>query len=120
MRFAKAALLLVLVAGCGKTKSEDAVSSKPAAVKAIDVTTTTAEVREVPLSIDANGTFEASESSDLSPQSPGLVAATPVDVGASVKKGDVVVRLDDRDARLKLEQAKSVVGQAEASLQLAI
>jgi multidrug efflux pump subunit AcrA (membrane-fusion protein) len=119
MRFAKAALLLVLAAGCSKSKSEDPVNSKPAAVKAIDVTTATSEVREVPLSIDANGTFEASESSDLSPQSPGLVAVTPVDVGASVKKGDVVVRLDDRDARLRLEQAKSVVGQADASLRQA-
>jgi multidrug efflux pump subunit AcrA (membrane-fusion protein) len=119
MRFAKAALLLVLVAGCSKSKSEDPVNSKPAAVKAIDVTTTTSEVREVPLSIEANGTFDASESSDLSPQSPGLVSATPVDVGASVKKGDVVVRLDDRDARLRLEQAKSVVGQADASLRQA-
>jgi multidrug efflux pump subunit AcrA (membrane-fusion protein) len=124
MRFAKVAAslllgLLVLAAGCSKTKSEDPVNSRPAAVKAIDVTTTTSEVREVPLSIDANGTFEASESSDLAPQSPGLVAATPVDVGASVKKGDVVVRLDDRDARLRLEQARSVVGQADASLRQA-
>ena len=83
------------------------------------MSTTTAEVREVPLSIEANGTFEASESSDLAPPSRGLVTATPVDIGASVKKGDVVVRLDDRDARLRLEQAKSVVEQADASLRQA-
>jgi multidrug efflux pump subunit AcrA (membrane-fusion protein) len=114
-----ASLLFVLVAGCGKSQSADSSNSRPAPVKAIEVTTTTAEVREVPLSIDANGTFEAGESSDLAPQSPGLIAATPVDVGASVKKGDVVVRLDDRDARLRLEQAKSVVGQADASLRQA-
>jgi multidrug efflux pump subunit AcrA (membrane-fusion protein) len=120
MRFAKAALLLILVAGCNKAKSADPSSSaSTGAIKVIEVTTTTSEVREVPLSIDANGTFEASESSDLAPQSPGLVAATPVDVGASVKKGDVIVRLDDRDARLRLEQAKSVVGQADASLRQA-
>jgi len=81
-------VLLLLVGGCGKAKSADPSNSSPAAVKPIEVTTTTAEVREVPISIDANGTFEASESSDLSPQSPGLVAATPVDVGASVKKGE--------------------------------
>ena len=120
MRFAKAALLLVLAAGCSKAKSADPSSSaSTGAIKVIEVTTTTSEVREVPLSIDANGTFDASESSDLSPQSPGLIAATPVDVGSSVKKGDVVVRLDDRDARLRLEQAKSVVGQADASLRQA-
>jgi len=114
-----ASLLLVLVAGCGKSQSTDPSNARPAAAKPIEVTTTKSEVREVPLSIDTNGTFEAIESSDLSPQSPGLIAATPVDVGASVKKGDVVVRLDDRDARLRLEQAKSVVGQADASLRQA-
>jgi RND family efflux transporter MFP subunit len=114
-----ASLLLVLVAGCGKAQSTEPSNSRPAAAKPIEVTTTRSEVREVPLSIDTNGTFEASESSDLSPQSPGLIAATPVDVGASVKKGEVVVRLDDRDAKLRLEQARSVVGQAEASLRQA-
>ena len=39
----------------------------------------------------------------------GLVIATPVDIGGSVKSGDVVVRLDDRDARLRLDQAKALV-----------
>ena len=79
----------------------------------------TAQVREVPVSIEANGTFEASEASDLTPPAEGTVISTPVDIGASVESGDVVVRLDDRDARLRLEQAKALVEQAEASLRQA-
>ena len=80
------------------------------------MSTTTAEVREVPVSMEANGTFEATESSDLAPPTEGLIIATPVDIGGAVKSGDVVVRLDDRDARLRLDQAKALVDQAESSL----
>ena len=112
-------LLLVSAAGCTRGQSEASTSSPTPDVKPIEVSIATAEVREVPVSLGANGTFEATESSDLAPPAEGLVIATPVDVGASVKSGDVVVRLDDRDARLRLEQAKAVVDQAEASLRQA-
>jgi multidrug efflux pump subunit AcrA (membrane-fusion protein) len=114
------ALLLGLFAsGCGRTQSEASTNAQATEVKPIEVSTTTAEVREVSLSTESNGTFEATESSDLAPPAEGLVTATPVDVGASVKSGDVVVRLDDRDARLRLDQAKALVDQAEASLRQA-
>jgi multidrug efflux pump subunit AcrA (membrane-fusion protein) len=69
--------------------------------------------------MEANGTFEATETSDLAPPAEGLVVSTPVDIGASVKSGDVVVRLDDRDARLRFDQAKTLVDQAESSLRQA-
>ena len=115
-----AALLLVVFAtGCGKSQSEASTDSGPSDVRTVEVSTTTAEVREVPLSMEANGTFEATESSDLAPPTEGLVIATPVDIGGSVKSGDVVVRLDDRDARLRLDQAKALVDQAESSLRQA-
>jgi len=112
-------VLVVSVAGCTKGQSEAASNSPTPEVKPIEVSTAMAEVREVPLSLETNGTFEATEASDLAPPAEGLVVATPVDVGASVKSGDVVVRLDDRDARLRFEQAKAVVDQAEASLRQA-
>jgi len=114
-----ALLLAACVAGCSRGQSEASANSPAAEVKPIEVSTAMAEVREVPVSLEANGTFEATESSNLAPPAEGLVISTPVDVGASVKSGDVVVRLDDRDARLRFEQAKTVVDQAEASLRQA-
>lgn len=114
-----ALLLVAFGAGCGKSQSEAATDTQTPGDRAVEVSTSTAEVREVPISMEANGTFEATESSDLAPPTEGLVTATPVDIGASVKSGDVVVRLDDRDARLRLDQAKALVDQAESSLRQA-
>src|SRR5215471_9273156 len=96
-------LLIVSAGGCTRGQSEASTNSQPPEVKPIEVSTEAAEVREVPLSLGSNGTFEATESSDLAPPAEGLVVATPVDVGATVKSGDVVVRLDDRDARLRFQ-----------------
>ena len=95
---------------------QEPANSPAAEITAVEVSTATAQVLEVPVSIEATGTFEASESSDLTPPAEGIVIATPLDIGASVKTGDVVVRLDDRDARLRFAQAKAQVEQAEASL----
>ena len=45
-----------------------------------------------------------------------LVADVVHDVGASIKKGDVIVRLDDDNARLALEQARATLAALEAQL----
>jgi membrane fusion protein (multidrug efflux system) len=73
-----------------------------------------AEERNVPVIVRATGTFVADESSDVTPQVSGQVVETPVNVGATVKTGQVLVRLDDRDAGLKLRQAQATLQQAEA------
>jgi multidrug efflux pump subunit AcrA (membrane-fusion protein) len=72
--------------------------------------------REVAVAIQANGSFMADATSEVAPLSAGRVMATPVDVGAWVNEGDVIARLDDRDARLRLEQARAVEQQTEAAL----
>jgi multidrug efflux pump subunit AcrA (membrane-fusion protein) len=91
----------------------------------IPVTTARAESREVPSTIEATGSLTANESSDVASQASGQVISTPVGVGAFVRQGAVIARLNDRDARLRLRQAQaseqqSVAGvrQAEARLGL--
>jgi multidrug efflux pump subunit AcrA (membrane-fusion protein) len=112
-------LAVLFAVSCGKARSPQPADSSAPEVRAIQVSIVAAQVREVPVSIEANGTFEASEASDLTPPAEGTVISTPVDIGASVESGDVVVRLDDRDARLRLDQARAMVEQAEASLRQA-
>jgi membrane fusion protein (multidrug efflux system) len=68
----------------------------------------------VPTVVRATGTFVADESSSVTPSVSGQVVATPVNVGDMVQAGDMLVRLDDRDARLKLGQAQAALQQAEA------
>jgi RND family efflux transporter MFP subunit len=86
-----------------------------AASTPVPVTTATVTVSEQPVTIAATGTFTAAEISQVSPQVPGQIVATPVDVGDLVKPGDVIARLDDRDARARLAQASATLQQAEAT-----
>src|SRR5262249_32538197 len=72
-------------------------------------------VTQEPTTIPATGTFTAAESSQVSPLVPGQVVATPVNVGATVKAGDVIARLDDRDARARLAQETATLQQARAT-----
>jgi multidrug efflux pump subunit AcrA (membrane-fusion protein) len=85
----------------------------------VTVTTATAVAREVPSYIQASGSLIADESSDVSSQISGQVVATPVGVGAFVRQGVVIARLNDRDARLRLRQAQAGVQQAIAGVRQA-
>ena len=76
-------------------------------------------VRDVPVIIDATGSFAAAESSAVAPEVSGLVVATPVDVGRFVKKDDVLVRLRGVDASLKLDEAQAEAARARANVALA-
>ena len=113
-------LLLVstlFAASCGHSQPEQ--SSKAAAeLKSASQTQTISAVRavtrEVSEAVQATGSYAAQDSSNVAPQSPGILVATPVDVGSFVQQGQLIARLDDRDAKLRLEQALAQQQQAEA------
>jgi len=57
--------------------------------------------------------------SRLAAEAAGVVRQWHADVGASVKSGDPLLSLDDRDAKLALAQAKAATGAMQARLELA-
>jgi len=117
------AALVLTLAGCGKngSKSVEAKSDAPlsgaASVPTINVTL--AESRSVSSAIQVTGSFVAKESSDVAPQAPGRIVDTPVDVGDFVKQGQIIAKLDDRDAQLRLDQAQAAEQQALAAVRQA-
>lgn len=64
----------------------------------------------------ASGHVAAPFRVDVGAQITGVVADVPVAEGQSVKSGDVLIVLDDREARATVLQAEGVVAQAEARL----
>ncbi len=88
-------------------KKENASSEK------IVFSTAKATVRSVPVSFQATGAFIAEESSDVAPAIGGRVAATPVEVGDHVSKGQAICVLEQRDAQLRLDQAQAGREQAK-------
>jgi len=85
----------------------------------VAVTTARAESREVPSTIEVTGSLTANETSDVAPQVSGQVVSTPVGVGAFVRQGATIARLNDSDARLRLRQAQATEQQATAGVRQA-
>lgn len=108
----------ILAASCsrGNATTEKAPEAAGTGSNAIAVSTAVAEARDIPLAIEVPGNFIADESSDVASEGSGMVAATPINIGDRVSRGTVLVRLDERDARLRLDQARAAVQQAQAAL----
>lgn len=106
-------------AGCGGAGAADmrparAQSTEPAVVA---VETAPAVEREVATAIRATGSFVADEASDVTPLVSGSVVETPINVGDVVTPGQLIVRLDARNANLELQHAEATLQQAVALAQ---
>ena len=112
--------LLLLATSCGGSKanvrSDANTSAQPAAVQ---VSTATAIVRDLPRFFEATGSLTGDEQTDVSPSMSGKVVLVAVDLGSYVKRGQTIVRLDDVDAKLRVQQVQAQVEQAKASLRQA-
>jgi RND family efflux transporter MFP subunit len=115
------ALVLAAIAGLAATGCRQQPQAAPASTSVGPVGVTVAQVKtqDEPVTLEATGSFDADESSDVAPDASGRVVATPVDVGQFVKQGAVLVRLQGIDAGLRLDEARAAVSRAEASLKLA-
>lgn len=85
----------------------------------VDVTTAQAVVRQIPTYFEATGNLAGDAQTDVAPVVGGKIVEVNFDVGSYVEKGNVLVRLDDRDARLRLEQAEAQVVQQRRAVDTA-
>jgi multidrug efflux pump subunit AcrA (membrane-fusion protein) len=127
VKFLKSAALILLLlavgaflASCGGSKAnvrkEDPATSQPAVV---EVTTAAAIKRDLPRFFEATGSLAGDEQTDVAPQTSGKVVAVGVDIGSPVKRGQMLVRLDDSELKLRVDQATAQVEQAKAAVRQA-
>lgn len=105
--------------GGSKASSANANANADAAPTVVDITTTAAIVRQIPTYFEATGTLASDASTDVAPTVAGKITAVNFDIGSYVQKGSVLAQLDDRDARIRLEQTQAQVQQAESGVQQA-
>ena len=128
--FNKFALLFVAVifaavfsacAGSRAASSQDNANAANAAAAPppVAVSVAPAVTRQLPEYFEATGSLISDAQSDVAPAIGGKVVAVNFDVGSYVQKGSVLVQLDDRDARIRLEQAQAQVAQAQSQVQQA-
>lgn len=81
------------------------------------VTTVVAERHELEQHVVASGRVMAPARVNVSAMSPGLVLAVGAVEGQHVKAGDLLLQLDDAEARAQVAQAKASVEQASARVE---
>ncbi len=110
--------VILMGAGCGGPKITEAARNPGAetVAGALTVAVVQTESMTVAAAVEVTGSFVSRESSDVAPQTTGRVTETPVDVGDFVEQGQIIARLEDRDPKLRLDQAEAAEQQAEASL----
>ena len=108
---------VLLFASCRRTGTEAAPAGE--ARPPASVTVAPVKGMDEPVTVEATGSFQPDESSDVAPQSSGRVTDTPVDVGQFVSKGAVLIRIQSVDVKLRLDEARATVERAEANVKLA-
>ena len=101
------ALSLALVLGAGLAHAQNSPSRLETAV---------VRLAEVDLSYPAEAVVEAVRQSTIAAQVQGRVVEVRVDAGQRVKQGDVLMRIDEREAAQAVLGAEAQIAQAQANL----
>jgi multidrug efflux pump subunit AcrA (membrane-fusion protein) len=116
-------VLLTLAAGLGQLACNRSAAqpnnpgpSGSPTPTAIQVSVAPAIMRQLPRFFEANGSLAPNQQTDVAAETSGKVVAVGVDLGTSVRRGQMIVRLDDADFRIRIQQAQAQVDQAKATL----
>ena len=119
-------LTTLFTAACGSGNTANAGNAAPEA-QAVSITAEPAVIRPIPTYVEATGNLASDAQTDVAPTVGGKIVEVNFDIGSYVQQGDVLVRLDPRDAQIRLdqtraqvEQQRQAVQQAEANVEQAI
>ena len=114
------ALLVVLWLGSGQVGGDDTVvaatavdGTEPAAAAKASVRVRTQQAEEVTRTIVVNGMTEPARVVTIAAETDGRIETVGARRGASVDRGAVIVRLDERDRSVRLAEARATVRQRE-------
>lgn len=112
---AAVAALAFFTGGCGSQSSAAAAPAKPAPVA---VAAVAVESRPIDRYLRVTGSLAADEQAEVSAETTGRIEATPVERGARVEKGALLVRISSSETAAQLQEAEANAGQIEARLGL--
>ena len=104
-------LIFALAAGCSGKATETQTTQAAAPQPAIAVQSAKVEMQEVDRFVDAVGTLDPNEEVVVSNQVEGIVQKVLVDLGDSVKAGQVIAELDTRELQLAVQQQQAALQQ---------
>jgi membrane fusion protein (multidrug efflux system) len=117
VRLGLAPLALLLLAGCGNTEAKLPAKAEDAP-KPVVVSVRPAQERPLPTTLDVTGTLMADAQTDIASEIEQRVMEISVERGQYVTAGQIVARMDDRDAQNQLREAEATEAQIQERLGL--
>src|SRR5437588_1757090 len=118
----KLSLILLVLTALATCKSDYPSSGKAASPdsKSAPRQVKTAKVAEMPIgeTVTVNGSLAAYDRVTVSTKVPGRLQTISVDLGSTVRKGQVIAQLEQQDYKLRVQQAEAALAQARARLGL--
>lgn len=117
-------LLAVLILGgggwVGWTRwQQEQVAGKAAAAANARPVEATVETRNIRFAVSAAGEIVPADQVSVRPEVNGKIEKLPVDVGDSVKQGELMFQLDDRDLRIQQSSQKNSIERSRLELEQA-
>lgn len=110
-------LLVLAIAAWALTRP---AKTRLAAPTAIPVRVVSVAQQDIPRFVSGIGTVLSLHSVVIRPQVDGILTQLLVKEGQRVKAGDLLATIDDRSIRASLDQAKALLGENQAQLQVAL
>lgn len=113
-------LMILSLGGCGSKESasvETPSKSQPSVLEERQVEVVEVLPRSISYTLTAVGSLKTPENVTISPKKAGIIDKILVKEGGRVKKGQVLVQLDDVDARLQVVRAEARLKEAEATVE---
>lgn len=105
--------LAFLVSACSDSAPEVRAASA-AAPAAIPVITQAARIEQMGIDIEAVGTTQANESVEVTSKASNTVTAIRFQEGEEVERGDILVEMDDAQARAALAEAQASLARSKS------
>jgi len=99
-------VLVVLIAGRGKKKTETVVP------------TVGVERRDIVVTVEANGSIEPINVVEVKSKASGQITAMPVEIGSVVRGGQLLAQVDPRDVRNQYNQSKASLEAAQVQAEV--
>ncbi|WP_044889640.1 efflux RND transporter periplasmic adaptor subunit [Myxococcus hansupus] len=112
-----AVAVAVVVAGCGGGNAAPAPSAARVVQKPVGVRTVRPAPQLKASVLKATGSVRARQEATLSAEATGPITRVAVDVGDTVKRGQVLAQMDTTNVRLAVNQARAARSAADAALE---
>jgi RND family efflux transporter MFP subunit len=110
--------MAISLTGCHESSTASSTPPKASESTARAVSVTTVSKRPTERTITVLGTLQAKQEVLLSAKVSGRLKVIPVDIGSTVKSGDIIARIEPRDYELQVQQAEAALAQTRARLGL--